>query len=116
VNPKTLIGEAVNYTNNQWDKLVAYLGDAELTPDNNLSENAIRPFAIGRKNWMFYKSPAGAKSGCAIYSLIESAKINGINPKAYLSHVLEKAPYAMSKDDWEALLPWNVRLKDVLDG
>jgi transposase len=59
---ETLLGKAVSYTLNQWDKLIAYLDCAELTPDNNISENAIRPFVVGRKNWLFYKSPAGAET------------------------------------------------------
>ncbi|GHT82085.1 hypothetical protein FACS1894137_00310 [Spirochaetia bacterium] len=93
--------------------IYAYLENAELTPDNNLSENAIRPFVIGRKNWLFFKSPAGASnrrfaSACALYSLIETAKCNGIDPARYLLFLFEKAPFAVSKSDWNALLPWNV--------
>jgi transposase len=109
---ETLLQKAVNYTYNQWDKLVAYLGCAELTPDNNLSENAIRPFVIGRKNWLFFKSPEGAKSGCALYSLIETAKCNGVDPARYLTYLFEKVPTAVSDADWSALLPWNVKLDD----
>ncbi|GMO30617.1 MAG: hypothetical protein Ta2B_11490 [Termitinemataceae bacterium] len=71
---ETLIQKAVNYTHNQWNKLIAYVDDIELTPNNNLSENAIRPFVVGRKNWLFFKSSSGAKSACALYSLIETAK------------------------------------------
>jgi transposase len=105
---ETLLQKAVNYAHNQWDKLIAYLGDAELTPDNNLSENAIRPFVIGRKNWLFYKSTSGAESACSLYSLIETAKINNIDPSEYLTYLFERAPYAVSTADWIALLPWNV--------
>jgi transposase len=64
VPAQTLLGKAVSYTLNQGDKLIAYLDCAELTPDNNISENAIRPFVVGRKNWLFYKNPAGAETAC----------------------------------------------------
>ena len=107
---ETLLQKAVNYTHNQWDKLTAYLEDAELTPDNNVSENAIRPFVIGRKNWLFYKSPGGAESACALYSLIETAKANNLDPAKYLTFLFEKAPTAISVEDWFALLPWNITL------
>jgi transposase len=106
---KTLLDKAVNYTFGQWAKLERYLEDAELTPDNNLSENAIRPFVIGRKNWMFYGCPEGAKSGCVIYSLLETAKANGVNPNTWFTYILEKAPLAASPKDWAALLPWNAK-------
>jgi hypothetical protein len=64
---------------------------------------------IGRKNWLFYKSPDGAASACALYSLIETAKQNRLIPYRYLTHVFELAPLAASLADWEALLPWNVK-------
>jgi transposase len=109
LNTKTLLGTAVCYANNQWHKLIRYLDCAELTPDNNLTENAIRPFAVGRKNWLFYKCPKGASSGAIIYSLIETAKVNDVNPSKYLRYVLEKAPFVSSPSDWNDLLPWNVK-------
>jgi transposase len=110
VPEETLLGKAVSYTRNQWEKLTAYLDCAELTPDNNLSENAIRPFVVGRKNWLFYKSPAGAETACILYSVIETAKLNGLNPLEYLKTLFERIPYAVSPDDWIALLPWNLPL------
>jgi transposase len=106
---KSLLDKAVGYSLNQWDKLTAYLGSPYLTPDNNLSENAIRPFVIGRKNWLFYKSPAGAKSACARPSLIETAKQNSLVPSRYLTYLFDHAPRASSLADWQALLPWNVK-------
>jgi transposase len=109
VNPELLLGKAVGYTLNQWEKLIAYLESPYLTPDNNLNENAIRPWVTGRKNWLFYKSPDGARSACGIYSLIETAKLNGLVPSPYLTHVFEHTPLAASLADWEALLPWNVK-------
>jgi len=108
VLPSGKLGEAVAYTLKQWDKLVAYLESPYLTPDNNAAENAIRPFVLGRKNWLFNKSPKGAESSCGIYSLIETAKQNGIEPFKYLHQLFEDAPLAVSTEDWEKLLPWNI--------
>jgi len=75
---------------------------------NNACENAIRPFVLGRKNWLFCKSPEGAENSCGIYSLIGTAKQNGLIPLHYLTTLFEKAPVAISPDDWEKLLPWNI--------
>ena len=91
-----------------WDKLVKYLESPYLTPDNNLAENAIRPYVLGRKNFLFNKSPDGARSSCGMYTLIETAKQNGIEPSRHLQELFEKAPYAVSTEDWEKLLPWNI--------
>jgi transposase len=107
-----LLATAVKYAYNQWPKLINYLLEAELTPDNNEAERTVRPFTVGRKNWLFYKCPEGAESGCRMYSLIETAKLNELNPQKYLEYVFEKIPLAASREDWEALLPWN--LKDKL--
>jgi transposase len=108
VPPGLLLGKAVHYSLAQWDKMTAYLESPYLTPDNNACENAIRPFVLGRKNWLFCKSPEGAESSCGIYSLIETAKQNGLVPLHYLTALFEKAPYASSPGDWEKLLPWNI--------
>ncbi|WP_035245724.1 IS66 family transposase [Desulfogranum mediterraneum] len=109
--PKNLLGKAVTYCLNQWPRLIAYLEDGSLKPDNNLVENAIRPFAVGRKNWLFAGNPKGAEASAAIYSLIETAKANGIEPYSYLRHIFEALPVAQSLEDYEAMLPWNVKLK-----
>jgi len=108
VPPSMLLGKAINYTLSEWDKMTAYLESPYLTPDNNTCENAIRPFVLGRKNWLFSQSPEGAESSCGIYSLIETAKQNGLVPRNYLTALFEKAPLATSPEDWEKLLPWNV--------
>ena len=108
VLPSALLGKAIGYTLKQWDKLAAYLESPHLTPDNNASENAIRPFVLGRKNWLFNKSPKGADSSCGMYSLIETAKQNGIEPLKYLRELFKKAPLASTPGDWEKLLPWNI--------
>jgi transposase len=108
VPPQTLIGKAVHYTLGQWEKLIRYLEHPLLTPDNNAAENAIRPFVLGRKNWLFSGSPAGAESSCGMYSLIETAKQNGLSPYFYLFQVFEKTPLLQNNADWQSLLPWNI--------
>jgi transposase len=108
IPPTIKLGQAINYSLAQWNKLTAYLESPYLTPDNNACENAIRPFVLGRKNWMFNKSPEGADSSCGMFTLIETAKQNGIEPKKYIMAVFEKAPYADSPEDWKKLLPWYI--------
>jgi len=108
VLPSSLLGKAIYYSLSQWDKLVLYLKSPYLTPDNNACENAIRPFVLGRKNWLFCQSPDGADSSCGMFTLIETAKQNGLVPFQYLMAVFEKAPRANSPEDWEKLLPWNI--------
>lgn len=110
VAPKTKIGIALVYLNNQWDRLVAYLEDGSYPIDNNAAERAIRPFAIGRKNWMFSKSQAGAKASANLYSLIETAKANGLNTYDYLQYLFKELPNVQSVEQIEAMLPWNVQL------
>ena len=107
--PSSLTGNAIAYTLKQWNALIAYLETPFLTPDNNASENAIRPFVLGRKNWLFSGSPDGAASSCGMYTLIETAKQNNLNPMEYLPLLFEKAPLAKTTADWKALLPWNIK-------
>jgi transposase len=104
----SLMGKAIQYSLSQWDKMTAYLESPYLTPDNNACENAIRPFVLGRKNWLFCQSPEGAESSCGIYTLIETARQNGLVPARYLTALFEKALFASSAGDWEKLLPWNI--------
>jgi transposase len=109
VPPSLGLGKAISYTLNEWPKLIRYLDSPYLTPDNNVSENAIRPFVLGRKNWLFSGSPEGAESSCAMYSLIETAKHNGLNPYEYLVKVFETAPLLEKQEEWESILPWNIK-------
>jgi transposase len=111
VPPSTLIGKAVGYALSQWQKLVRYLDEEFLTPDTNLVENAIRPFVLGRKNWLFSGNPQGAYASTALYSLIETAKANGLEPYWYLRYIFEKLPLASTEDDFPNLLPENVTEK-----
>lgn len=108
VNPQSKLGKAIHYTLTYWDRLTVYCTDGRLEIDNNLIENKIRPFAIGRKNWLFSTSQAGANSSANLYSLIETAKANGLNEYDYLKWVFTKLPAATSVEDIEALLPWNI--------
>ena len=109
VLPKSALGEAVHYAIKQWEYLIRYLDSPFLTPDNNDSENAIRPFVLGRKNWLFSGNPKGADSSCGMYFLIETAKLNGLNPFDYLHYVFSKAPLIYNNKEWEVLLPWNLK-------
>ena len=105
------IARAFIYLNNQFAKLSIYLEDGRLSIDNNRAENHIRPIALGRKNWLFATSTKGATALCNWYSIIETAKANGLDPYAYLCHVLTLLPiYAHEGKDIEDLLPWNVEL------
>jgi transposase len=110
VAPKSKAGEAIRYTLDEWQKLIKYLDHYLLTPDNNLTENAIRPFVMGRKNWLFSNTPRGAESSAVLYSLIESAKANGIEPYKYLRFIFEKIPYAENREAFRVLLPDRVDL------
>ncbi|MUM78902.1 transposase [Pseudodesulfovibrio sp. F-1] len=110
--PKSLLGRAISYALGQWERVMVYLEDGRLQPDNNAAENAIRPFAVGRKNWLFSGSPRGAKTSAAIYSLIETTKACGLNPFEYLLHVFERLPYACNENDLKALLPQGMSKND----
>jgi AraC-like DNA-binding protein len=106
--PSSKLGEAIAYALKEWHALERYLDDWQLTPDNNACERGIRPFVMGRKNWAMSGSPAGAKSSCELYTLIETAKANGWNPLKYLTKVFQKAAVMKPSDDWGQLLPWNL--------
>ena len=106
--PKGLLGQAIGYTLANWEKLIIYIGDGRLKPDNNLVENAIRPYVVGRKNWLFAGSPDGAKASATFFSLIESAKANDLEPYAYLRYIFEKLPTVQTKKNLKNLLPQNI--------
>ena len=106
--PETSLGKAVKYTHNQWDKLIVFLENAAVPIDNNLAENDIRPFVLGRKNWLFAASPYGAQASSIIYSLIRTCVANHIDPYAYLRYLFEKLPELNSKEDWVKMLPYRI--------
>lgn len=103
--PKGLLGKAISYALNQWERIVRYLEDGRLHPDNNLAENAIRPFVVGRKNWLFSGHPRGAQASATLYSLIETAKANGLEPYLYFRFLFDRLPFAKTNEDLKPLLP-----------
>ena len=109
VPPTSALGKALSYTLKQWPKLVRHLEHPEVPVDNNYLENQIRPFAQGRRAWLFAHNPYGAASSANLYSLVACARVNGLEPYAYLLHLLEELPKASTAEALEALLPWNVK-------
>ena len=101
---KSGTAEAIRYALSRWKSLCRFLDDGSIEIDNNAAERAIRPFVIGRKNWLFSDTPKGAMASAQLYSLVETAKANGQEPYAWL-------PHASSVEDFEALLPWNCTLQ-----
>lgn len=113
--PKSLLGKAIGYSLNQWDKLTAFIKDGVLEIDNNRSERSIKPFVIGRKNWLFANTPSGAKASAAIYSVIETAKENGLHPFRYLMYLFEQLPQIPDLQEprvLEPFMPWSPQLPD----
>lgn len=108
VPPKTAIGKAIAYSLNQWDKLARYSEDGRLQIDNNRAERAIKPFVIGRKNWMFSNTATGAQASAILYSLCETAKANGLIPFDYIRYLLDELP--KQAETLDHLLPWDVDL------
>ena len=111
-----MTGRALNYLHHEWNQLIRYLDDGRLEIDNNGAENAIRPFVLGRKNWLFSASVKGVKASVNLYSLIECAKINGLEPYAYLRHVFTELPKAGTVEAIEALLPGNLKKEQIMVG
>lgn len=115
VLPKSPLGKAIHYALNQWSKLIRYCEQGYLEIDNNSDERAIRPLAIGRKNYLFADTPEGAHANARFYSLIETCKLHGHEPYAYLKHLFKELPKATGLEDYEALLPWNLDVESVKD-
>jgi transposase len=116
VPPTSLTGKALHYLNNQWDKLIRYCEDGRLDIDNNATERAIRPFVIGRRNWLFSDTVAGAKASANLYSLIETAKAHELEPYRYLRYIFKELPRAQCLEDIEKLLPWHVDKEQINQG
>jgi len=113
VSPPTLaFGKAVSYALSQWEKIIHYLDHELLTPDTNTIENAIRPFVIGRKNWLFSNTPLGAHASASVYSIIETAKSNGHEPYHYLCYLFNELPKAKSLEEKLRLLPYKIAPTD----
>ena len=96
-----------------WGMLTRYTERGDLPIDNNRCENAIRPFVIGRKAWLFSDTPAGANASAIIYSLLQTAKANGQEPYTWLRRVLRDLPAAKTLEEFESLLPWNLHALDL---
>jgi transposase len=109
VLPESRLGKAVHYTLGQWPKLTTFLSHGEVPIDNNRCENAIRPFVLGRKGWLFSDTVHGAVASANLYSLVETAKANGVEPHAYLSRLFERLAHLTTVEDYEAMLPWNLK-------
>jgi transposase len=114
VPPSSLTGKALTYLSNQWPTLTVYCEDGRLDIDNNAIERAIRPFVIGRNNWIFSDTVKGVNASANLYSLVETAKLNNLEPYRYLHHVFKELPKAQTLADIEQLLPWLVE-KDVIN-
>jgi transposase len=108
VTPNSLLGKALHYLSSQWPKLTRFVENGDWPIDNNRCENAIRPFVVGRRNWLFCDTVAGAHASANLYSLIETCKANGIEPYAYLVELFRQLPLAKTVEDFEALLPWRL--------
>ena len=106
--PESLLGKAVGYSLNQWSKLTVFLDSPFVPIDNNRIENDIRPFVLGRKNWLFSGSPRGAHASCALYSLIQTAKANGLDPYAYLRYLFEQLIIVDDEEELAKLAPHRV--------
>ena len=109
VTPSSALGKAIAYSLSQWSKLIRYLDHPEMPPYNNRVENVIRPFAVGRRAWLFCDTQAGARASANLYSLVLSAQANNIEPLEYLTHLYTQLPAATTVERFEALLPWNVK-------
>ncbi len=108
VPPRTALGVAIGYALGEWPKLLRYLDAWYLTPDNNVAENVLRPYVLGRKGWLFADTPRGAHASAALYSLVESARANGLEPYHYLRYLFEHLPETTEEDGLMELLPISV--------
>ena len=108
--PKSKLGLAIDYAIKRWPYLIAYIEDGRREIDNNRAERGIKPFVMGRKNWLFANTMGGAHASCHLFSLIETAKANNINPNQYLEHIFKELALCQSIEDYKNLLPWNVNI------
>lgn len=111
--PQGALGKAITYARQRWSYLITYLEDGRYEIDNNRTERAIKPFVCGRNNWLFSNSVEGAHASARLYSLIETAKMHQLNPAAYLKYVFTELPNCKTVEDYEALLPYNIKDKNL---
>ena len=110
VPPTLKFGRAINYALSSWQHLLNYLDCPDLFVDNSVAERSIKPFVIGRKNWLFSGSEKGAESSCFLFTLIENAKYYHLDPYEYLRCVFDQSVNCQTKKDFEKLLPWNISI------
>ena len=108
VSKQSALGQAIHYCLNQWSKLSRYIEDSRLNIDNNRAERAVKPFVIGRKNWLFNHNHRGAEASAILYSIIETAKANGLTPFDYIEYCLTQL--SEPNCDLNSLLPWHVKI------
>lgn len=107
LSPKSAMAKALSYGRKRWTALTRFLDEGAAEIDNNIAERSMRSIAIGRKNWLFAGSKAGGERAAAIYSVIETCKLNGIEPQAYIADVIEKIAAGWPASRWDELMPWN---------
>jgi transposase len=107
LSPKSEMAKAIAYGLKRWPALTRFLGDGRLEIDNNIAERALRSVALGRKNWLFAGSNAGGERAATLYTIIETAKLNGIDPQTYIANVAEKIASDWPASRWDELMPWN---------
>jgi len=110
--PQSTLGKAIGYCLNQWEKLINFMKDGRLELDNNSSEQVVKHFVIGRKGWLFANTPKGARASAVIYSIVETARANGLHPRSYLTYLFEQLPNLDLEDQnaIDSLLPWSASL------
>lgn len=116
VLPKSKISTALQYASNHKEKLEKYLKDGNCVISNNIAENSIKPFTVGRKNWEFCGSPEGAKASACVYTLVETAKANGLNPYKYLEYILSRLPgtnFRINPQTLELMMPWDTLIQQI---
>jgi len=118
VVPKSKLGKAIHYSLSNWELFTNLFNDGQCELSNNRAEQLIKNFVIGRKNYLFCKGPEGAKSSAIIYSIIETAKLNGLNPSKYMTHLFEELPNTRLENEssLEHLLPWSDQLPEACHG
>ena len=113
--PKSKYGQAIEYARNQKEKVMRVLEDGRLELDNSLAERTVKPFVIGRKNWIFANTAGGAEASCILYSIVESAKLNGLIPFEYLKYILEIMPtMKLNEENLDKILPWSQELPSYI--
>ena len=101
------MAKALAYGRKRWTALTRFTEEGVAEIDNNIAERAMRSIAIGRKNWLFAGSKVGGERAAAIYSVIETCKLNGIEPQAYITETIEKIAAGWPASRWDELMPWN---------